>query len=127
MSVANPYLQYQQNAVQSANPGELVVMLYDGLVKFLKMSIVSLEDKDISGANNSLVRSQDIINYLNNTLDDRFELSKNLSALYDFMNRELVEANINKDTAKVNEVLDLVTELRDAWRQAVKLSNSLGE
>lgn len=122
MSLAvNPYLKYQQNAVESASPGELVIMLYDGLVRFLKIAANSLESKDIAGANNALVRSQDIVSYLNETLDKNYEISKNLSSLYDFMLRRLVDANINKDAGMVMEVLELVDELRGTWCQAVKL------
>ena len=122
MSSANPYLQYQQNAVQSANPGDLVVMLYDGLVKFLKIAINSLKEKDYNGANNAIIRSQDIVSYLDETLDKRFEISGSLTALYDFMHRQLVRANIKKEARLVQEVLDLALDLRDTWRQAVQLT-----
>lgn len=124
MSSANPYMQYQQNAVQSAHPGDLVVMLYDGLVKFLKIAIKSLNEKDYNGANNALVRSQDIVSYLNETLDKRFEISGNLTALYDFMHRQLVSANIKKEAVLVQEVLELALDLRDTWRQAVQLAKT---
>lgn len=124
MIVANPYIQYQQNAVQSASPGDLVVMLYDGLIKFLKLAIKSLEEKDISGANKALIRSQDIISYLSETLDGRFEISKNMDSLYKFMYSQLVSANVKKDAGLVQEVLDLALDLRDTWRQAVQLAKT---
>lgn len=124
MSSANPYQQYQQNAVQSAHPGDLVVMLYDGLVKFLKIAINSLQEKDYNEANNALKRSQDIVSYLNETLDKRFEISGNLTALYNFMHRQLISANIKKEAGLVREVLDLALELRDTWRQAVQLAKT---
>ena len=126
MSLANPYQQYQQNAVQSAGPGDLVVMLCDGLVRFLKMAIQSLEGKDVGSANNALKKSQDIVNYLNETLNRRFEISGNLSSLYDFMTRQLVNANIKKDPKLVEEVLGLAQDLRDTWRQAVQLAKTEG-
>lgn len=127
MSVAvNPYWQYKQNAVQSASPGELTMMLYDGLVKFLKLAFMALEQNDLSEANNALIRSQEIVAYLNDTLDKRYELSTNLSSLYDFMTRRLIEANTKKDGLIVKEVLELAEELRDTWQQALKMSRDMG-
>ncbi|HBV96595.1 MAG: flagellar biosynthesis protein FliS [Peptococcaceae bacterium BICA1-7] len=124
MGLANPYLQYQHNAVQSANPGDLVIMLFDGLIKYLKIAINAIEENDISNSNNALVRSQDIIDYLNNTLDMQFELSRNLSSLYDFMKGQLISANIKKETELVEEVLGLAAEMRDTWRQALQLAKT---
>ena len=126
MSVANPYQQYQQNAVQSAEPGELVVMLYDGLVRFLKLAVKSLEENDKEAANTALIKSQDIVGYLNETLDRRFEISSNLASLYNFMSRQLVSANIKKEIKLVEEVLGLAQELRDTWRQASQLAKTQG-
>lgn len=127
MSVAvNPYWQYKQNAVQSASPGELTMMLYDGLVKFLKLAFMALEQNDLSEANNALIRSQEIVSYLNDTLDQRYKLSTNLSSLYDFMTRRLIEANTKKDGLIVKEVLELAEELRDTWQQALKMSRDMG-
>jgi len=124
LGLANPYLQYQHNAVQSANPGDLVIMLFDGLIKYLKIAINAIEENDISNSNNALVRSQDIIDYLNNTLDMQFELSRNLSSLYDFMKGQLISANIKKETELVEEVLGLAAEMRDTWRQALQLAKT---
>lgn len=124
MSVANPYQQYQQNAVQSADPGDLVVMLYDGLVRFLKLAVKSLEENDKGAANTALIKSQDIVSYLSETLDMRFEISRNLAALYDFMSRQLVSANMKKEVQLVEEVLGLAQELRDTWRQAAQMAKT---
>lgn len=122
MSLANPYQQYQQNAVQSSDPGQLTMMLLDGTVKFLILSINSLEQNNLNGVHNNLVRSQEIISYLNETLDHSYELSKNLSAIYDFMNRQLVDANIKKDLKTIQEVLYLAKDLRDTWQQVLKMT-----
>jgi len=126
MSLPNPYLQYQQNAVQGAGPGELTMMLYNGLVKFLMLSLNSVNQKNIYGAHNNLLRSQEIIIHLNETLDHSYGLSKNLSALYEYMNRRLREANVNKDVIIIEEILGLAKELRDTWEQALKLIKEQG-
>ncbi|MCL6611793.1 MAG: flagellar export chaperone FliS [Peptococcaceae bacterium] len=118
----NPYLQYKQNAVQGAGRGELTLMLYDGLVKFIRLALLAVEKKDIKEAHGSLVRAQGIVAYLNETLDHRYEISQNLSALYDYMNRRLVAANVRKDPRIIEEVLGLAVDMRDTWQQAVKLA-----
>jgi len=121
MTALNPYVQYQDNAVKSASNGELTLMLYNGLVKFLKLAVMAIEQKDFGGSHNKLVRAQDILAHLNDTLDYDYELSKNLSALYTFMIRQLVEANIKKDPGIIISVIRLAEELRDTWQKALRL------
>lgn len=121
MSVPNPYLQYQQNAVKSVSPGELTLMLYDGLVKFTRLSVMSGEKNDMKACHNYLIRAQEILSHLNDTLDFQYEISRNLSALYDYMIRRLMEANVKKDVHIAGEVLGLAEDLREAWRKAIKL------
>lgn len=116
----NPYQQYRENAIKSASPGELTLALYNGIVKFIRQGITAIDDENIEGANNAIIRTQDIISYLMDTLNRDYEISNNLMSLYDYMQRRLVEANIKKNKAILEEVLGLVEELRDAWGQAVK-------
>jgi len=121
ISTNNAYRQYQQNAVNTASPQELTLMLYNGLVRFLKQAGQSIEEKDIPKAHNFIIRSQDILTEFMSTLDMQYEVSNGLLALYDYMSRRLVEANVKKDKAIVDEVLGYAEELRDAWAQAMKL------
>jgi len=125
MSMSNPnyYQQYKQNAVQSAGSSELTTMLFNGLVKYLMLSIKFIEQNDVTGSHKNLVRSQEIISYLQETLDKNYEISKNLDALYDFMKRTLIQANIKKNAKIVEDVLGMVKELREVWQQAVKKAN----
>lgn len=116
----NPYQQYRENAIKSAPPGELTLALYNGIVKFIRQGMTAIDDKNIEGANNAIIRAQDIISYLMDTLNRDYEIANNLMSLYDYMKRRLVEANIKKNKAILEEVLGLVEELRDAWGQAVK-------
>ncbi len=118
----NAYQQYQQSVVNTSTPQDLTLMLYNGLAKFLKLSIQGIEEKDIEKTNNNLVKSQNIILEFMSTLDTRYEISNSLMSMYDYMNRRLVEANIKKDKAIVEEVLGLAEELRDTWQQAMKLA-----
>ncbi|MHB1392792.1 MAG: flagellar export chaperone FliS [Clostridia bacterium] len=119
---SNASKQYQQNMTNTASPQELTLMLYDGLVKFLKLSIQTIEEKNVERANNYIIRSQDIILEFMCTLDMKYEISKSLMPLYDYMNMRLIEANSKKDKIIVEEVLGYAEELRDAWAQAMKLA-----
>lgn len=120
MSTLNPYQQYQEQSIKTASPGELTLMLYNGCIKFINQAKQFIEQKDIEKANNAIIRAQDIIQELLVTLNMDYEISKNLAALYDFMYRRLIDANISKDVEALDEVLDLVTELRDTWKEVIK-------
>ena len=96
MATVNPYQQYQEQSVMTASPGELTLMLYNGCIKFINQAKLFIEQKNIEKANNAIIRAQDIIQELMVTLNMDYEISKNLAALYDYMNRRLIDANISK-------------------------------
>lgn len=118
----NPYSQYQQNSIMTAAPEELTLMLYNGAVKFIKQGKASIEEKDLQKAHNSIVRAQDIISELNITLNMDYEISHNLRSLYTFILERLMQANIKKDVTILDEVLPLVEELRDTWKEAMQIA-----
>ena len=111
--------QYQQNSVMTATPEELTLMLYNGAIKFVNIAKLSIEDKNIKKAHEALIRAQDIITELNATLNMDYEISKNLRSLYEFMLDQLVDANIKKEIEPLDEVLELLTELRDTWKEVI--------
>ncbi|TEB04920.1 Flagellar protein FliS [Pelotomaculum schinkii] len=119
---ANPCQQYQQNAVKSAGRGELTLMLYNGAIKFIKLGMKLAGEENIQGAHNAIVRAQEIITHLNDTLNMDYELSAGLASLYDYINRRLVEGNMKKDQDILGEALGLVEDLRNTWAGALKLS-----
>lgn len=120
--INNPYQQYQQNTVSTATPQELTLMLYNGLVRFLKLAHQGVEEKNIEKTNNNLIKSQKIITEFMSTLDMQYELSEGLFLIYDYMLRRLVEANIKKDKSIIEEMIAQAEELRDTWAQAMKLA-----
>lgn len=129
MIVKNAYENYQQNAIMSAGPEELTTMLYNRLIKDLKLAKDAISKSDIQAAHNAITHAQDIINHLLNTLDTGYEVGQNLSIMYDYINRRLLEANIKKDPEILQEVTGYVEEIRDAWVQAVrqvKMGGSVG-
>jgi len=122
MALNNPYAKYQENSVFTASPEELTLMLYNGLVKFIMKAQQSINEKNLGKANTEILRAQDIVTELRSTLDLKYEIAKQLDALYDFMYFWLVDANINKDEKKLSEVLEIAKELRDTWSEAIKLA-----
>jgi len=117
----NPYANYQQNAIMSAGPEELTTMLYNRLVKDLKLAREAINKRDNQLSHNSLIHAQEIINHLMSTLDTTLEVGWNLNLMYDYMNRRLVEANAKKDMEILEEITGFAEEIRDTWVQAVKL------
>ena len=115
------YNQYRQNSVLTAQPEELTLMLYNGLVKFIMKAQHSISKKDLQGAHDNIIKSQNIVLEFISTLDKSHEVSTGLLLLYDYMYRRLVEANIQKSAEILEEVLDLSIQLRDTWEQAMKL------
>jgi len=118
----NPYQQYQQNAVLTADPGRLTLMLYRGAVKFIRQAEESTASRDISGAHQACLRAQDILLHLLGTVDTGLEIGKNLAALYDYMYRRLVAANVKKDAAILEEVAGLLEDLAGTWEEALKIT-----
>lgn len=112
--------QYKQNAVLTATPEELTLMLYDGAIKFMNIGKYSIENKDMEKAHSSLMRAQDIILELNYSLDMNYEVSKGLRGLYDFVLSKLIDANINKDINAIDEALAVVNDMRDTWKEVIK-------
>ena len=115
------YLQYQRTQTQTADPSELVVMLYEGAVKFLQRASFAIKAGDHQMAHTAIVRAQDIISELNVTLDHGYgSVAANLSRVYEYLYWRLVEANCKKDLVAIEEVLGLVRELLPAWQEAVR-------
>ncbi|MBT9175937.1 MAG: Flagellar protein FliS [Firmicutes bacterium] len=122
MAMPNPYLQYQEQSVFTASQADLILMLYNGSIKFLSRAELAMQRRDMPGANDALLRAQDIILEFMATLDMEYEISHQLMALYEYLRRRMIEANIRKDATIVSECLGMVTELRDTWAKAVKIS-----
>ena len=120
----NPYQKYQQQSVMTMTPGEMLLKLYDEVITQLTAAKQFNEEKDIQKANAAFQKAQKILRYLDQTLDPQYEISASLSALYDYFIRRLVDANLHKDNAPIDEVLPMVAELRDTFAQADKASRT---
>lgn len=109
---------YQQTAVSTQSKGRLIVMLYDGAIRFLKLAIIGIEVKNYAEKGMYINKALDIITELNAVLDMDAggELAMNMRRLYAFMTRHLSQANIDCDKQKINEVVNLLEELNKGWR-----------
>lgn len=107
---------YKQSSVLTATPGRLVVMLYDGAIRFLFQSATAMRAGDRSKAGERMGRAEAIINELLSTLDmSAGEVAQRLESLYVFQKRLLLEARLEQSPEKVDQVSDLLKELREAW------------
>lgn len=121
-SMRNKYLE---NSIQTATPAQLLIMLYDGAIRFCKIGADAIMKKDYSTANENLCKAQAIINEFIVTLDRDSEVAATLLPLYEYMNSRLIEANVQKNIELIDEVLNYLADLKDSWIQAAKTMNKM--
>jgi|SRR5690625_64428 len=119
MSIRQPYKAYQKNAITTASSGELTLMLYNGCIKFMKRAQKEIAEKNYINKNEYIQRARSIIKELMITLDQNVDLSKQLLPLYEYINYLLREANIRNEEKSLKEALELVTDLRDTWKEVI--------
>lgn len=119
MALTSPYDVYQRTQVDTASPARLVVMLYDGAIRFLRQGQAAMQQGDREKQNHYLVRAQRIIAELASSLnmEEGGEIAVNLMALYQFMHEQLVLANLQDDVDRVQKVRQMLESLREAWTQ----------
>lgn len=110
---------YKQNQVNTASPKELVVLLYEGAVKALRLAELGLEENKLDLVNGHLIKAQDILSELLNTLDMDAggEIAEQLANLYRFFLSELYQANIEKDKTNIVYVREKLQELLESWKE----------
>ncbi|MCL6547316.1 MAG: flagellar export chaperone FliS [Alicyclobacillus sp.] len=123
--MTNPYAQsysnaYRQASVNTASPSRLVVMLYDGLLRFMNQAAEAADQGQIETVHRNLLRAQDIVLELRSSLDHSKApvLCSNLNDLYAYFYSRLVDANRLKSSEPIREILPMVQSLRDAWAEA---------
>lgn len=124
MAINNPYAKLKADSIFTATPEELTLMLYDGAVRFGNQALIALEQKDFAKYNTLLQKMQDIIREFQFTLKKDYEISAQLNTCYDYIHRILVRANLDKDKDKLEEAISLIKELRDAWKEAMKVARA---
>jgi len=109
---------YKEHAVGTQSKGRLIVMLYEGAIKFMNLAVREIEAGDYAAKGQHIAKAQDVINELNAVLDMDAggEVAANLRRLYCFMIRRLSEANVKKDPQLVRDVIQLMEELNQGWK-----------
>lgn len=120
---ANPWQSYRQVATKTATPGQLVLMLFDGALRYLDKALVGFDLDDPLDSNlainNNILKAQDIIRELNASLNMELggEFSATMRRLYNYYDSQLSKSNLQKDPTGVQLVIRLLTEIRNAWSE----------
>ncbi len=119
MSLPNPYAQYRQNSVETSTPTRMVVMLYDGAIRFLSQALPAMHACQYDRQSEMIGKAQDIIAHLRDTLDFHAGgvVARHLSQLYATLLDSLTDANIHDRPERVEQAIAALRELRDAWAE----------
>lgn len=117
----NAYLQqYNNNKVLTASPAELTLMLYEGAIKFCNIAIMGIEQKDMQKAHTNIVKTERIIEHFRITLDMKYPVAEDFERVYTYLARRLLEANVKKDKAILEEVCMHLRSMRDTWKEVMR-------
>lgn len=122
--IHSPLQKYQQSTVQTATPAQLIILLYDGAIKFIRLGVEGIQTRKYDSANRNLVKAQAVIHELVAALDFKYPIANNLAQIYEYMIYQLIQSNLKKNAQLAIEVMDYLIELKDAWREASKQSAS---
>lgn len=117
----NPYDKYNNNRILSASPNALILMLYDGAIKFGNIAKKAIEDKDIETAHKNIIKIENIFKELLNCLDDKYPVSKDFRIVYENIINLLIKANVSKNPADIENVMIEIREIRDIWKKITKI------
>ena len=126
MALPNAYAQYANNKALTASPGELTLMLYEGMIKFCNRATDGAREKNVQKTHDNIRKIRNIIDYLRSTLDMKYPVAQDFEKIYLFINRKLTDASISKspdDLEIVNEYLHMI---RDTWKEVMD-KNKRGE
>ena len=126
MAMPNAYAQYNNNKILTASPAELTLMLYDGAIRFCNIEETAIEMKDVQKAHNNIIKVQRIIDYLRQTLDMKYKVAEDFERIYVYLSERLVEANIKKDKEILAEVNGHLHEVRDTWKEVMRINREKG-
>ena len=113
---------YQRNAVLTASPAELTLMLYEGAIKFCNIALNGFENQDFEKINTNIKKAEAIIAELQATLDHKYPVWEDFDRVYAYIYDCMVDANIQKDPAMLEEALKHTREMRDTWKEVMKLT-----
>lgn len=118
--MANGYQSYKNQSIMTMTPGEMLLLLYDELTKRLLRAELALQKKDYALFDASVQRSVEIVQYLKDTLNFNYEISRELNTMYDFFLYELSRVSAGRRAEIIEEIKPLVKDLRDSFAEAAK-------
>lgn len=118
--MANGYQSYKNQSIMTMTPGEMLLLLYDELTKRLLRAELALQKEDYVLFDASVQRSVDIVQYLKDTLNFNYEISRELNTMYDFFLYELSRVSASRKAEIITEIKPLVKDLRDSFAEAAK-------
>ena len=119
------YETYKTNDIETASQLKLIVMLYSGAIKFAHLAIEAIENKNIEAANTNIIKTQNIMSELLSSLNFKAgPIADDLSGLYIYIHRLLVEGNIQKNIAPIQESITLITNLKSGWDDLLAKENN---
>lgn len=118
----NAAAAYQDNKILTASPAELTLLLYEGAIKFCNLALIAIEKKEYEKVNLNIIKAEKIITEFRSTLDFKYPVAKDFELVYDYIYRRLVDANIKKDKDILDEALGYIREMRDTWKEVMKLA-----
>ena len=119
----NMYAQYRNSEVLTATPGELVLKLYEGTIRFCNQAKDAIDRGDVQGAHTNLLKAQRIIDHLLATLDRSYEVSKDFDNIYQYLLDALMIVNVNKDRELLESVIANLRLVRDNWKEVIATAN----
>lgn len=122
LAKANNFDAYKSTEISTANQGKLIVMLYDGAIRFLRIAMDNMQPRTYDVVNTQIIKAQDIITELMLALnmDQGGEIAANLFNIYAYLKKRLLEGNISKDVGVLEEVIARLEELKGAWEEVAK-------
>lgn len=118
------YQQYKQQSVESMTPGELLLLLFDELVKRATMASIALEKEEFGAFEAAIDRCTDIVNYLDETLDRQYPISRDLARMYEYFTYQLGRIKIGRNKKELEQLRPLLADMRDAFHIAEKNSGA---
>lgn len=122
LTMSNAYQKYKHTSIQSASKEKLLLMMYEGAIKFTKKAIKAAEEKKVAERCENIGRAFDVVLELNNTLDHNIggDVAKQLEQLYMFITEQYTKANLSGDIEPLNTALKVLETLYDGWQQAIE-------
>lgn len=118
----NAAAAYNDSKILTASPAELTLMLYEGAIKFCNLAEMAIEKNEYDKAHLNIIKAERIISEFRATLDFKYPVAKDFDAVYDYIYRRLIDANIKKDKDVLLEALGYIREMRDTWKEVMKLA-----